>query len=220
MIKKSLLIGFLSSFVPLAASAQGSDVQTEREDTPPTQPMGGQNPEALIERAVASLPREPSLETLEDAALTYLDAHPDAVRRLLHAPRRAALLPEVRLVANLNQERDESVDRYQDEPDRWGADSDHDLGFQLSATWRLDRLVYSPDQARAHAVLVDRAERREAVLSTLIRAYFERRKHQIRLLLNPPTDPLAYLDSKERIEELAALINALTGGALRRHAFK
>lgn len=175
------------------------------------------DPGQLISAALASLPAEPSLESLEDAALHYLDAHPEAVARWLSAPRRAALLPEVRLVADFDQERDESLDRYQDDPDRWGADTDKDLGFQLSLTWRLSHLIYSPDQARTHSVLVDRAQRREGVLTTLIRAYYERRKLQVRLLVAPPGDPMAYLDLASRRDELTSLINALTGGVLQRH---
>jgi hypothetical protein len=192
---------------------QSGEVQPPGETPAPVVDAG-----ALIARALSELPPEPRLEELSDAALRYLDAHPEAVARLLEAPRRAAILPELRLAADLGAQRDESLNRYQTKPDLWGADTDRDIALKLTLVWRLDRLVYSPDQARTHAVIVSRAERREAVLTTLVRAYFERRKLQLRLHISPPSDVVSYLEAHERIEELGALIDALTGGALRRHS--
>jgi hypothetical protein len=132
----------------------------------------------------------------------------------------SAVLPVVKLVAEHDMERDESLDRYQDEPDRWGADTDRDLGFQVSAQWNLPELVFNPDEVRIYGALANRASRREALLTTLVGYYYERRRLQLAELLEPASDLAGELERRMRIEELTAFIDALTGGLLSRNLEK
>jgi hypothetical protein len=214
----------------LAASAVGLGLaRADEPDRPdePDQPQAIQTPTAQpvvprlaaqqVDAALAALDQEPSLAVLERAALRRAEADLASVRGWRRAPNRAALLPVLKLTAEKDMERDESLDRYQDEPDRWGADTDRDLGFQVSAQWRLGELVFSPDEVAVYRALADRAERREALLTVLVSHYFERRRLQLRQLLSPPADPLAALELGLKISELGAVIDALTGGLLSRN---
>jgi hypothetical protein len=167
-----------------------------------------------IEKALQKFAFEPSLAELQKAALSYQDTDPETAKRWRKAPNRAALLPTLKFVFDRDLERDESLDRYQDEPDRWGADTDHDLGFQVSAQWELDELVFNSDEVRVWGALADRASRREALLTMLVGYYFERRKLQLKELLSPPEDIEEMAELKLRIAELTASIDALTGGCL------
>ncbi len=167
-----------------------------------------------IDKVLKSLPQEPSLDALKRAALRFSDADINSAKSWKTAPNRAALLPDLKFVFDHDLERDEALDRYQDKPDRWGADTDRDLGFQVSAQWKLDELVFNPDEVRVWNALADRASRREAVLTLLIGIYFERRRLQLKALLSPPTNVAEMAEQTLRIAELTASIDAMTGGHL------
>ena len=53
---------------------------------------------------------------------------------------------------------------------------------------------------------------RDDIVDEVTRAYFERRRLQVRLLTDPPGDQQALLDQELRLQELTALIDGLTGG--------
>ncbi|MCP4197016.1 MAG: hypothetical protein GY762_07675 [Proteobacteria bacterium] len=175
-----------------------------------------------IDRALKSLSYEPSLEELKKAALKFADADIERAKNWRHAPNAAAALPTVKFVFNHDLERDETLDRYQDEPDRWGADTDKDLSFQVSVQWQLDELIFNPDEVRVWNALADRASRRDAVLTVLVGTYFERQKLQLKKRLSPPNTLDEAVQLKLRIAELTASIDAMTDGLLSRriHAVK
>jgi hypothetical protein len=204
LVSISLLVGLSSSTVA-------------RADEPipaPARAVAATDMERRIERAIALLGAEPSLADLERAALRLADADVDGADGWSSATNWSAVLPVVKVVAEHDMERDESLDRYQDEPDRWGADTDRDLGLQVSAQWNLPELIFNPDEVRVYSALANRASRREAVLTTLVGYYFERRRLQLAELLEPAADLASALERRMRIEELTAFIDALTGGRL------
>jgi len=184
--------------------------------------MGGEvepdpPPMRRVEEALARLPEEPTLAALERAALRKADADPGSVRWLLAAVHAAAALPVITLSVDRDVGRNESLDRYQDDPDRWGADTDNGIGMSASAEWKLGELVFDPDEVRVYDLLGDRAERREELLTLLVGTYFERRQLMLTELLLPATTPDEAIARRMRIDELTALIDALTGGLLSRN---
>lgn len=167
-----------------------------------------------VKQALATMEGEASLRELQQAALRRADADIGGSRHWVSATRWSAVLPVLKVTVEQDMERDESLDRYQDEPDRWGADTDRDLGFQVSAQWNLPELIFNPDEMRVYSSLANRAARREALMTVLVGYYFERRKLIVTRLVSPPSDPTAALEQDIRIAELTALIDALTGGRL------
>ena len=167
-----------------------------------------------VEDALATMEGEPDLGQLQRAALRRADADIAGASGWMRATRWSAVLPVLKVTVEHDMERDESLDRYQDEPDRWGADTDRDLGFQVSAQWNLPELIFNPDQVRVYSSLANRAARREALLTVLVGYYFERRKLIVSRLVSPPKDRAEAVRQDVRIEELTALIDALTGGRL------
>lgn len=167
-----------------------------------------------IEQALKRLEHEPSLRELERAALRRADADVAGADGWMDATNWSAVLPVVKLTAEHDLERDESLDRYQDDPDRWGADTDRAYGIDISLQWKLDELVFNPDELKVYDALADRALRRESLLSVLVGYYYERRRLQLETMLVPPADVREALDRRMRINELTAAIDALTGGRL------
>jgi hypothetical protein len=156
------------------------------------------------------------LAELEQAALRRADVDPSDTDGWSRASRVSAALPQLKVSADYDVGRDENLDRYQDEPDRWGADTDRGYGVGVSAQWKLDELVFNPDEIRVYDALADRAARRESLLAILVGYYYERRRLQLESLLVPATDVKTALDRRIRISELTSSIDALTGGLLSR----
>jgi len=171
---------------------------------------------ATIDRALARLDGEPSLAELQRAALRLADADPERAKNWMRAPNLAPILPRFKVTVDHDIERDENLDRYQDEPDRWGADTDRDLELQFSAQWELSELVFNPDEVRVYGALANRSLRRESLLTTLVGTYFERRKLQLAGMIDPAPELAEAFERRLRIDELTALIDALTGGLLSR----
>jgi hypothetical protein len=167
-----------------------------------------------INRALASLSHEPTLEELQSAALRLADADVSATSRWKRAARLQAVLPTLKLSADYGAGRDETLDRYQEKPDRWGADTDRGYDFQVSAQWKLDELIFNADELKVYDALADRAARREGLLTLLVGYYFERRRLQLVALLEPPPNLMERLEIRMRIAEVTASIDALTGGLL------
>jgi hypothetical protein len=209
-----------------APAAAAEAVAEPTETVEPTEPAAtiepapeppGDPPMRRVEEALARLPDEPSLAALERAALRRADADPGSVRRLPALVHASAAFPTVKLAIDRDVGRDESLDRYQDEPDRWGADTGLGVGMSASAEWDLGELVFDPDEVRVYDLLGDRAERREELLTLLVGTYFERRQLQLTELLLPASTPEEAIARRLRIDELSAVIDALTGGALSRN---
>lgn len=193
-----------------AAALCGPPVRSQEVAPAPT-------PMRRVEEAIARLPDEPSLAALEHAALLRADADSDSVRWLAAAVHVAAALPTIKLTADRDVSRDENLDRYQDEPDRWGADTGRGIGMGVSAEWKLQELVFDSDEVRVYDLLGDRADRREALLTLLVGTYFERRRLMLTELLVPAATTGEAIERRTRIDELTAVIDALTGGLLSRN---
>jgi hypothetical protein len=130
--------------------------------------------------------------------------------------RLSPILPSIKFSVGYDLEHDESLDRTQVDPDKWGADTDRDLELQATAEWDFSKLVYHPEELKVQTALARRADRREELLTMLIGYWFERRQIQILLAVRPPRNLETRIQQTLRLEELTACIDALTGGRLTR----
>jgi hypothetical protein len=167
-----------------------------------------------IDEAGKAFSREPSLAELKQAALPNADADKAPTDRWKRGVRLSSILPTLKVGGNFGQNRDEALDRYQDDPDRWGADTGRDLGADVSLQWKLDRLIFNTDELKVYDTLADRAVRRENISTLLINVYFERRRLQLEEILLTPEDVGEALERRTRIDELTETIDSLTGGLL------
>jgi hypothetical protein len=194
--------------------AAAEEVATEEEALAPGEAM------RRVDAALSKLAKEPALDELERAALRRAEADPGSVEHLRSRVLGAAALPTVKVALDRDESRAESLDRYQDDPDRWGADADRGLGVGVSAEWNLSELVFNPDEVRVYDLLGDRADRREALLTLLVGYYFERRRLLLTELLAPASTPDEAIERRMRIDELTSVIDALTGGLLSRNLMR
>ena len=86
------------------------------------------------------------------------------------------------------------------------------MDWDVSLSWDFGDFIFSSDQTSIDSRSKLMVELREDVLDQITRLYFERRRMQIELLSAQFPDPPIPFDRQMRIDELTALIDALTGG--------
>ena len=79
--------------------------------------------------------------------------------------------------------------------------------IQVGLSWNLPSLVFNAEVLDVGSLAV----LQEGVLKEVTRLYYTRRRLQIDLILNPPSDPRSELTKQLRIEELTSTLNAMTG---------
>jgi hypothetical protein len=132
----------------------------------------------------------------------------------------AALLPELRVRLDRRLSRTESLDVGRSPADPLatpvGVDSINDMRYEWRATWDLRRIVFNPDEVGASSHALRMAELPREVETVLIHLYFERRRLKAEALASDASDVGPRLRAENRIQELEAELDALTGGAFSR----
>ena len=189
-----------------AATAQG----LYRLSVAPDQFSESEPPSA--QELLANFSYEPTIAQVREAAIWYAEVHPDKIRRWRRQASLKALLPTV----NFGMDRDTSRDIHVDEGSfpnfQILETADRDRGLDLSITWDLGELMWNDDQTSIDVRSKLMVQLRDGIVDEVTRTYFERRRLQIKLLTEPPTDQQTILEKELRLQELTALIDGLTGG--------
>ncbi len=182
------------------------------------------NSEALPIKKIKSAPlksfiAEPTISQVQKMAIEYAEVHPNKIKEWREGARKKAWLPNVSL--GLAQDKNRTIgdsvygsytsggQQYVGPDDKTFYDN---LGWDVSLSWDLGDIVWNSDQTSIDSRAKMMVELREDILDQVTRLYFERRRLQIELQRAVDIDEITQLDSQLRIEELTALIDALTGG--------
>jgi len=166
---------------------------------------------------------EPTIRDVQKIAVDYAEVNPSKISQWRSEARRRAWLPSlsVGLDGDRNITLGDSV---------WGSYSSggqlfigpddktfyNNFGWDVSLSWDLADLVWSSDQTSIDSRSKLMVELREDILDEITRLYFERRRLQIELAAQACPDTQTLFDKNMRIDELTALIDALTGGEFSR----
>lgn len=194
---RCLVFAFCFGFASIASAQEAT-----RPVPAPTQPSPAQ-----VRQALRRYQHEASIDVMLRAIDGLPELSAETMARLVRRGRLAALLPQVRGRARRGQAVDlsERVDdlRYS---------TDDSLSLEVALTWDLNRLVYGSDEV---ALARETARRQEAKVQRsrlVVGVYFERRRLQLERDLLGVVD----LAHELRIQELAAMLNALSDGAFSR----
>jgi len=172
-----------------------------------------------LARALREEGREPPVDAVRRAALAYLDLGPGRLRRLRRGAARRGWLPQV----SLRLDRDVVTDR-RDDRDETFVSGGHRLLFDrqrdrratfeatLQLSWDLGDVVYHPESVDASRETRQLVELRDDVLDEIHQLYFERQRVLLQLLTLEPDQAVEAARLRLRAEELAAGIDAWTGG--------
>jgi hypothetical protein len=177
---------------------------------PPAAGPGSAEAEAF--RALARVTvGEPSVAEVQRAAADLAGADDEQLRSWVARPRSAAWLPRL-TVEGSRTERDTRVIGVTGtvESDYLRLSPTTQFGVRLA--WDLDRLLFARDEVGAAWTASRILDRREERVRRATRAYFQRRRLLLQLLLDPPREALARAERENQVEEITAELDGLTGG--------
>ena len=162
---------------------------------------------------------DPPIELVQRAVLSYLELRPERIRGLRRGAGRRGWWPIVSL--RLMRARDEDRGTDYDEAIVYGErhstvdrDSSTARDFETSLTfsWDLGDIAYHPEQIDVSREAREVIKLRDDVLDEVTQLYFERRRVLAELAARPDAPPAENLRLRLRAAELAAGIDAWTGG--------
>lgn len=172
---------------------------------------GGFSPE--VEAALEALKAEPTVQESQSAALKFFRIDPDTVSSMRTRAGWKAILPSMSATLNqVNNTIDLDTYRFDFDPTLQQVavrDDATSTSTQLgvAATWDLPKLIFNSEVLDVSSLAV----LQESVLKEITRIYYTRRRLQIDLILNPPTDASTRLAKELRVEELTSTLDAMTG---------
>lgn len=158
---------------------------------------------------------EPSIEEIQQAALKYDNCHPDDVDNLIAKMHWSTILPDISFKINKGLQRSESLDYPNLKRDQsYGIDTDDDFDISFSMDMDLSRFIFHPAEVKVRQHLQNLSERREKLLNTVTKLYFDRREIQINMKYNQYS-PEETFEMIIKLTNLTAIINGMTGGVYR-----
>ena len=164
---------------------------------------------------------EPSVQEVHKMAIDYAEVHPGKIKEWRELSRKKAWLPDLSVSMDGDQNRtvsDSIYGSYTSGGQHYLAPDDKtfysNFGWGVSLSWDLADIVWSTDQTSIDSRSKLMVELREDILDQVTRLYFERRRVQVDLLaaVSLMPDPRWAMDKQLRVDELTAMIDALTDG--------
>ena len=170
-----------------------------------------------VEDVLAAFDHEPEIGDVQAWAVSYSKTHPAEVASWWAAARKAKLLPRFELGYRYDDDfgRDYNYttnDQGDPIPTLDGSDRDQDHTFGVVAKWDFDDLLMSYTHMRVISEGQDTVKLRDDIMEEVTSLYFERRRHQVEMLLSPARDLKAQVEDQLKLMELTAQLDAYTGG--------
>lgn len=159
---------------------------------------------------------EPSARDIHKRVIRYSDTGNGKIKRWQAQSRVAALLPNVSAGKDWGTSNNIDLDRAgTNDPDRFiDGPWDRDRGADISASWDLGDFIFSSSQTSIDSRSKLMVDQRNDLLSEATRLFYERRRLQAEIIYAPVADEKTHWDRLLRLDELTALIDALTDGYL------
>ncbi len=168
---------------------------------------------STADAVLAAFDHEPSVQQVQDLAMNYTHTNREQVENWLRASRNSAWLPQLTGRYQFQDTFDQDFD-YEESLsavlDQSGTQQRSQV--QVQVRWDLDELVMSSTQIRVISESQDVVKLRDTVLTQVTGLYFDRRRLQVDMLLDPPKDVRAQVDQQLRLMELTAELDGYTGG--------
>jgi competence ComEA-like helix-hairpin-helix protein len=168
-----------------------------------------------IDSIMKKFDNEPKVEEVQQEALKYAHINDGRFESWISRAKNQAWLPKIYVKG---QVRKKNKDGYtQDELvlgsfDGQGVTVEDQSYIEAKAEFDLRELVFHPDELRVNKEILTSVKDRKKLLEYITKLYFDRRKNQIDLVLNPPRSSKGLLNAKMKIMQETSILNALTNG--------
>jgi hypothetical protein len=166
--------------------------------------------------ALARLKSEPTCPQVQKEALAYFSINKERINSFRRGASAKAAVPVLEVSGGyVDSKLDESTwDYIAYDTEQWLSKGAGGRAWDARGklSWNLPQLVFNAEvlDVASLAGLV------QSVLKEVTRLYYMRRRLQLDLILNPPADEATRLTKELRLEELTALLDAMTGGYFQR----
>ncbi|MDP6944247.1 MAG: hypothetical protein QF464_08865 [Myxococcota bacterium] len=168
-----------------------------------------------VRGALDKLKAEPTVRDVQEAALQYFRVNQGQIDSMRSRARIKALAPVLEVSggytkSELDDISTNAAEGFSTFSDPWVVRGSGGMGWNIRAkmTLNLPRLVFNPEELDVASL----AGLVEGILKESTRLYYMRRRLQVDMVLKPPTDQATLLSKQLRIEELTAMLDAMTGG--------
>ncbi|MCB9799857.1 MAG: hypothetical protein H6757_03780 [Candidatus Omnitrophica bacterium] len=165
---------------------------------------------------------EPSVRQVQQRVIRYGNLTNAKINRWHAASRLSALLPDLSFGRDFSRSNNTDLDRGSTStPDVYiNGPDDVNHGWDFDVSWDLGDFIWSSSQTS-----IDNREKlmvdfRNDLLSEVTRIYFERRRLQTEMLFTEPSEEYTHYEKLIRLEELTALLDAMTNGFFSKHMEK
>jgi len=163
----------------------------------------------------ALIQAEPTARDLHRAVIDDANVRNQKISRWHKESRVASLFPSFSFGRDFSRGNNINIDRgsssvadiFVDGPD------DTDEGWDLDVKWNVGDFIWSSSQTSIDSREKLMVELRNDLLAEATRIYYERRRLQMEIVLTPSTDERDHLEKLLRMDELTALLDAMSGGA-------
>ena len=158
-----------------------------------------------VEQVLAEFANEPTVQQVQAWTNEYARTDPGMLKAWAANSQAFAALPRFQVEYYLKED--------------WDRDFSYQaVGGDLETTpTGIDQgLVMSSERIRVINESQDAVKLRDKLLTQITRLYFDRRRHQVEMLLNPRPTLNGQVEDQLRLLELTASMDALTGGAFSR----
>jgi len=173
-----------------------------------------------VDEVLAEFSGEPTVQMVQRWTDDYARTSPDMIRSWNSAARGFAALPrlQVEYYTRNGWDRDFKYESVGGDlaTTPTSIDEDQQARILVRGQWDLSELVMSSDRIRIINESQDAVKMRDKLLGNVTRLYFDRRRHQVEMLLNPRPSLEGQVEDELRLLELTASIDALTGGQFSR----
>ncbi|MDP2343808.1 MAG: hypothetical protein Q8O67_22810 [Deltaproteobacteria bacterium] len=156
--------------------------------------------------------REPSIESVQAAALQNFGVNPDRISGMRSAAAWKAAIPTLEVsggATGANIDDTTVLDEY-DPTKPWVTRGAKGSALEVRTTlaWDLPRIAFNPEELDVAGL----AGVQKDIIVRVTQVYFARRRAQLALISAPSKDPLKRMNQEMRVEELGAVLSGLTGG--------
>ncbi|MFH1381213.1 MAG: hypothetical protein ABIH57_03480, partial [Candidatus Omnitrophota bacterium] len=155
---------------------------------------------------------EPTINEVMNMAIDYAEVYPEKIEKWRRGARFKALLPKLNV--GIDRGSSDTYEIYTSSSTAYwmNGPKDNTEGWDLNLTWDLGDLIWNDAQTSIDVRSKLMVQLRDDIVDEVNRSYFERRRLQVELLMNPEIDVQALLKKRLRIQELTASLDGLTGG--------
>ncbi len=168
-----------------------------------------------IDSIMSKFDNEPKIEEVQKEALKYAHINNGRFESWISRAKNQAWLPKVYVKG---QVRRKDKNDYAKDVFSTGTFTDQGVTvedqsyIEAKAEFDLRELVFHPDELRVNKEILTSVKDRKKLLEYITKLYFNRRKNQINLVLNPPRSSKGLLNAKMKIMQQTSIIDALTNG--------